>query len=105
MKITVWHEGMSDKEARDLGYWERNLLALKYADGWYEDLVDNKPRYPNWRRVLSLEGGSITFHIPDNFDVGNLQKISPNWDGHTTEEKWRRVMNERDIKPASDLGE
>lgn len=88
MKIKVWHEGMSDKEAKDLAYWERNMLALRFAQGWYNDDDSN---FPGWRRVLSLDNGRMTFHIPDEFDVGDLPEIEPNWDGHTTEEKWQRV--------------
>lgn len=112
MKIQTWHEGMSDKETADLAYWERNMLALLFADGWYNDDIEDiavsvdkdgssitsyglyshfKPRFEGWRRVLSLSKGAITFHIPDDFDVGKLRKIQPNWDGHTTEQKWRRV--------------
>jgi len=112
MKIKTWHEGMSVEETKDLAYWERNVLALRYAEGWYNDDVEDvpvcltaehrcpvwKPRYLGWRRVLSLEGGKITFHIPDDFDVGNLPQIEPNWDGHTTEEKWRHVLEERGVK-------
>ena len=110
MNIKTWHEGMSDKETADLAYWERNMLALRYADGWYnDDVLDGMaqqdpakvtygPRFKGWRRVLSLQGGKITFHIPDDFDVGNLLAIVPNWDGHTTEEKWRRVLRFREIE-------
>lgn len=94
--IRTWHENMTDAQSKDLAYWERNMLALHYAEGWYEDLENN---YLGWRRVLSLEGGRITFHIPDDFDVGNLGELSsPTWDGHTTEEKWRRVLKGRGIK-------
>lgn len=82
MKIKTWREGMSDKEAKDLAYWERNMLALRYADGWYNDDVpftpvpgDGEPalvpHYQGWRRALSLEGGKITFHIPDDFPGGD----------------------------------
>jgi hypothetical protein len=95
MKIKTWNKEMSLEQSKDLAYWERNVLALKYADGWYEDFENN---YPGWRRVLSLEGGKITFHIPDDFDVGNLRQINPNWDGHTTEEKWKLILSVRGIK-------
>jgi len=103
LEIKTWHKGMSHKETQELAYWERNMLALKYADGWYNDyvLVDlgmrKAPRYEGWLRVLSLEGGRITFHIPDDFDVGNLPEIQPNWDGHTTEQKWSRIAESRGI--------
>jgi len=108
MRVRTWDPSMSVEETKDLAYWERNMLALRYADGWYPDVVVSPasmgvlpimvPRYRGWRRVLSLEGGSITFHIPDDFDVGNLPQIEPNWDGHSTEEKWRRVALGRDIQ-------
>lgn len=115
MEIKVWHKGMSDKETADIAYWERNMLALLHAEGWYNDdvhnvvaaptnsnpdniLVNKEPRCAGWRRVLSLEGGRITFHIPDDFDVGHLPQIEPNWDGHTTEDKWRMVARRCGIK-------
>lgn len=107
MKIQTWNDSFTDKQSKDLAYWERNVLALKYADGWYNDDVekghfsDNSwfgPRYEGWRRVLSLEGGKITFHITDDFDVGNLKQIERNWDGHTTEEKWARILEARGVK-------
>ena len=86
---------MSSEETQDLAYWERNVLALKYADGYYEDTENN---YPGWLRVLSLEGGKITFHIPDDFNVGNLPKIAKAWNGHSTEEKWKYILFQRGIK-------
>lgn len=103
MKIKTWNETMSVEETKDLAYWERNVLALRYADGWYDDVVIDQTsdftaftaRYSGWQRVLSLDNGKITFHIPDDFDVGNLPEIDPNWDGHTTEEKWKRVLENR----------
>lgn len=105
-KIKVWHKDMTDKETVDIAYWERNMLALRFADGWYnddvEDLVINgvvtiKPRYQGWRRVLSLDNGQITFHIPDDFDVGHLAQIERNWDGHTTEQKWQAIADSMGI--------
>lgn len=121
MKVKAWSPEMSDKETAELAYWERNMLALLFADGWYYDDVtflpdceheggyveigtnalvcrecdeaeeQHRPRYQGWRRVLTLDEGTITFHIPDDFDVGTLPMVERNWDGHTTEEKWLRV--------------
>lgn len=110
--IKTWNPGMSDKETAELAYWERNVLALHYADGWYNDDIEIRqwddngdlvkprvvPRFTGWRRVLTLDGGKITFHIPDDFDVGNLLQIKPNWDGHTTEEKWKYILACRGVK-------
>ncbi len=109
MNIKTWHDGMSAEQTKDLAYWERNVLALHFAEGWYNDDVlftpvpgDGQPamvpRYKGWRRVLSLDNGRITFHVADDFDVGNLPEIVRNWDGHTTEQKWRRILEARGIK-------
>lgn len=116
MKIPVWTPEMSVEDTKNLAYWERNVLALHFAEGWYNDDVEwssdaqglthprygnitgTKPRYDGWRRVLSIAGGSITFHVPDDFDVGTLPQISPNWDGHTTEEKWARMLALRGVQ-------
>ncbi len=84
-------------------------MALHFADGWYYDdvprlshtadeIVGHEPRYEGWRRVLSLQNGSITFHVPDEFDVGNLKQIPRNWDGHSTPVKWRSILERRGIK-------
>ena len=94
-KIPCWKPGMTAEEERDVGYQERNLLALRFADGWYYDRDNN---WGGWLRVLSLDGGKMCFHIPDDFPVGNLPEIQPNWDGHTTEEKWQRVLDMRGIR-------
>lgn len=103
MSIKVWEPGMSDKETAVIAYYERNMLALMMAEGWYNDYIQTgeiephtnepyvKPRYAGWRRVLSLYGGAFTFHVPDDFDVMNLPQIRCNWDGHSTQEKWTRV--------------
>lgn len=105
MKIYEWHEGLSLEESKNGAYWERNILALFMASqinamcradnlpescGWYYDTDNN---WDGWHKVLSLYKGKVTFHIPDDFDIGYLQKIKPNWNGHTTKEKWEHVMN------------
>ena len=90
---------MTDSEAKDLAYYERNMVALRYADGWYYDHENN---WEGWKRVLSLDGGALTFHIPNDFDVGNLVQIQPNWDGHSTEEKWVRLDSLMGIRTGED---
>lgn len=100
-----WHEEMSTEETKKLAYWERNMLALlvatlnndldnrtgckqpPFGSGWY-----HHGEWDGWARVISIDEGRITFHVPDDFDLGDLPQIEPNWDGHTTKEKWKRVM-------------
>ena len=94
-KIYEWKPGISQEEMKDGAYWERNMLALHFADGWYNDTDNN---WEGWKRVLSLCNGAMCFHIPDEFDVGNLPQIEPNWNGHTTREKWLMVLKKRGLK-------
>jgi hypothetical protein len=109
MEIKTWHPDMTLEQQKDLGYWERNVLALRYAQGWYFDLISEPgdgpekaikmvPRYEGWDRVISLEDGSITFHVPNDFDLGDLPEIPANWDGHSTIEKWTRILKEAGVK-------
>lgn len=95
MKIKVWHPEMTLEETKNLSYWERNMLALKYAEGWYYDTENN---WDGWKRVLALDMGQCNFHVPDDFDVGNLQQIEPRYDGHSTERKWQKICNRFEIK-------
>jgi len=104
VKIYEYNEGLTLEEQRDGAYWERNMLVLYLAKfikdlneitgetgescGWYYDTDNN---WEGWKRVISI-GGDITYHIPDDFDVGELPEIKPNWDGHTTKEKYQRMM-------------
>lgn len=94
MKGYEWKDGTSLEDCKNGAYWERNMLALLFADGWYYD-VDNN--WDGWKRVLSLKSGTVCFHIPDEFNVGNLQEIKPNWDGHTTKQKWDKIANKFQI--------
>lgn len=109
LKPYVWQEGMSAEETKNGAYWERNMLALyigildngywcddpkRIECGWYVH-----GEYEGWSRVISLFGGKVTFHVPDDFDLGKLPQIEPNWDGHTTEQKWIEIMKACGIQP------
>lgn len=95
MKYKSWSPDMTDKETAELAYFERNMLALYAARlggilglhcGWY-----NHFGYKGWERVISIADGYISFHVPDNFDLGDLNEIEPNWNGGTSEEKFQRL--------------
>lgn len=107
MKPLSWNAEMTLEDQKDLAYWERNMMALMFANyarhaqskmvhGWYKHQGDG---FDGWSRVISLCDGKMTFHVPDDFDLGDLPEIPPNWDGHTTEEKWARVMLACGITP------
>jgi hypothetical protein len=102
MEIYVYKKGMNLEEQVNGAYWERNMLALLLAKvsnqecmdfgcdldcGWYVH-----GEWEGWSRVISIFNGKITFHVPDSFDMGDLPQIEANWNGHTTEEKWKDVM-------------
>jgi hypothetical protein len=118
MKAYVWSPELSLEEQKDGAYWERNMLALytaMYANkawrefngylkvagsptakdpdnlpcGWYYDTDNN---WDGWKRVISLFDGRITYHVPDDFDMGRLPEIKPNWDGHSTQDKYNMMM-------------
>lgn len=109
MKPYVWKEGMSATEQKNGAYWERNMLAVLMAvesnnhcktlgleedSGWY---VHNG--WEGFSRVISIYKGAITFHIPDDFDLGeDLPLIEPNWNGHSTLEKWEFVADLLDME-------
>lgn len=67
----------------------------KVPCGWY---VHDDESFKGWSRVISLFDGKATFHVPDDFDLGSLKQIEPNWDGHTTEEKWDRICKKLNIE-------
>lgn len=81
-----WYRHPSDNEAC--------LDAFGFSGGT-DDKYWESPSFSfyGWSRVVSLFEGRLTFHVPDDFDLGDLPEVKPNWDGHSTEEKWWRVMS------------
>lgn len=102
MKPYVYEDGMDYLEQANGAYWERNMLALflalesnRYCMDIGEELDSgyfHHGEWEGWDRVISIHNGQYTFHVPDHFNLGSLPEIEPNWDGHTTEEKWHKMM-------------
>ena len=121
MKPYTWSPDQTIEEQKNGAYFERNLLALLLAvnmsqfaipgtnipaAGWYRhpnDLsIDLPPDYPyweseafsfyGWSRVISLYGGEVTFHVPDDFDLGSLPQVKATQNYLPTEEKWLAIM-------------
>ena len=82
---------MGTKETADEAFYERNMLALLYADGWYW--------HEGWKvLVIDSPAGQLTYHVPPDFDIGWLPEVSPQWDGSTTEQKHNRIKKYMGVK-------
>lgn len=98
--------------------WERNMMALQYAlrvnsilsgmfaamhvpcpkeclCGWYDA---GECGTDHFSRILSLDGGEITFLIPDDFNVGNLPEIEPNGQNRTDFDQWNQIAENAGFK-------
>jgi hypothetical protein len=76
---------MGEKETADEAFYERNMLALLYADAWYW--------HEGWK-VLVINHrviGQLTYHVPPDFDVCELSEIKPCWNRETTTEKHEKI--------------
>jgi hypothetical protein len=83
-------------------YLERNrcvLLALRLAlaAGYVAGIGQDEQGEPGWQHILyiDLPSGQVSWHVPDQFvteHCGNLPVYTRAWDGHDTEEKYRRVL-------------
>jgi hypothetical protein len=84
-------------------YYERNLLVALLATiaekAGYDvgTITDTHPDCPlQWRNVVILElpsGEQISFHMPDRdaWMLRHLKSYPAIYDGHTTEEKYKRI--------------
>ncbi len=95
--------GRDYRKERDLAYTERNLLVSALASvflwaGWRAWLAPHPPDPewdPAWTTIVFLEGptGQMSWHLHD-LDVplfAMLKTGANTWDGHSTEEKYRRL--------------
>ena len=94
---------MSDNEETNEVYKERDLcvaLIASYAQ-WFGHRVGmgkhvGESWEDDWRNILfiNLPTGQVSWHIHDS-EVENFPDIQPYlgvWDGHTTEEKYKRIQ-------------
>lgn len=106
-----------EREAKNQAYWERNQLVLALSrlyPSWLERHPENDKEWEDdWRWIVFVEiptkevehkymqGGfdvkrkrQLSWHIHDSDYpyFGHLDhRVGNSWDGHTTEEKYRRL--------------
>lgn len=95
-----------ERSSRDNAYWERNQLVALVSKLYPSHLA----RHPDsdttweddWRTIICVHSpaGQLTWHIHDNHRkyFEHLNKKSEQfadckWDGHTTQQKYRRIRN------------
>lgn len=99
-------------EAKDIAYWERNQLVAAFSKifpAWLgKHPEDDKEWDDQWRTIVYMEippeyrgnptqdfPHQISWHIHDTdvpmFDHLQYNYEKPGWDGHSTEEKYRRL--------------
>ena len=70
------------------------LLSRHYPSGFSPGA---DPEYPDWPILfINFPTGQATWHIsPDDVSLFNHVPVTweDEWDGHTTEEKYRRIQN------------
>lgn len=88
------------EDPKDQAYWERNqLVALlsKHFPSWLERHPDDDKEWDDaWRIIVVIElpTGKAPWHIHDHDWIyfSHLPvRNSHSWDGHTTEEKYKRI--------------
>ena len=88
---------MSNQSTPVEAYYDRNQtvmpaaqLAMKlgYTTGVKADATE-----PGWTLLyIDLPTGQISWHIPDDEMLGDWQLYAGTWDGHSVEEKRRRII-------------
>lgn len=114
---------------KDNAYWERNQLVAALSKVFPSHLArhpdEDKDWENDWRNIVVIyiphteeqiarvkdlapgtmwKGQQLTWHVHD-FDMALFDHLQPNpahwWDGHTTQEKYRRL---RTLKPTPPQG-
>jgi len=80
-------------------YWERNQLVAVLSKLFPSHLSrhpdDDKDWEDDWRTIVCIHTpvGQATWHVHDDEknDFSHLEEKSNDWDGHSTEEKYKRL--------------
>ena len=91
------------QEQLDAVYKERNALVCALSKVFPSYLMehpkDDASWDPEWRTIVCINGpnGQMTWHIHSS-ELRDFERHLPwsdvnDWDGHTTEEKYRRLAN------------
>ena len=85
-------------KAKDEAYWERNRLVAILARIWPSGraITDIPGWDQKWHNCVYIDSprGQLSWHIHDDEMVqfASLPEYTKPWDGHTTEEKYRRLL-------------
>lgn len=95
--------GRDYRKERDAAYTERNRLVAALArlmvasggEAWLAPHPEDPQWDPEWRTIVFIDGptGQLSWHLHDS-DVPLFQGLprkANTWDGHSTDEKYRRV--------------
>jgi len=87
-----------ERRYKDEAYTERNklvrLLASLYLSGIKKTAIEGWDEAWHWCVYIDLPNGQASwhFHIDDLPLFDDLPPYTGEWDGHTTEEKYRKII-------------
>ena len=91
--IAALRKGLYEERNKCIALSARMALKLGLNTG----LMEADPQEDGWKYVvvIDLPSGQVSWHVPDA-DLGFFDFLEPyrgTWDGHTTEEKYKRVLH------------
>lgn len=105
----IMHEVSELSKQKDGAYAERNklvaLLSKLFPSSLERHPEEDEDWDHDWRWIvfINLSVGQATWHIHDS-EVGLFDHLERNtgakWDGHTTEEKYERVLKQTTYRDA-----
>lgn len=102
MLMCAFHDLNELTKSKDQAYWERNQLLYNLAKQYRKDShmclhpEEDKSWERDWMWIVCLHtpAGQMTWHIHDSESqrFRSLLGVGKNhWDGHTTEDKYKRL--------------